>query len=281
MPVIRATDEQAADILAKHGFPAGTLQSVPFEGVVNAVWVTDKVAIRICKDTDYESDIYTEVAAVPTAVAAGVRTPPLLVFDADRDIFDGLVTIYDRVDGIPAGRADAISDAFCEELGRQLARLHSVTHCDDPSGWLDPSWEPSLAEAIQQRRDQLSQAELCFTLDVEESTRDLPPPPRRVFVHRDAHLMNVLQVKGEFSALLDFGDAGWGRPEEDLYMLRPHVQSRVLEAYRENTPEDEHLPERLRRLTVCAVLLDFNSTSEHPQQPRGRKALELLMQNTA
>ncbi|MBW3536233.1 MAG: aminoglycoside phosphotransferase family protein [Actinobacteria bacterium] len=106
----------------------------------------------------------------------------------------------------------------------------------------------------------------------------------RRFVHGDAQPANVLAKEtGEYSALIDWGDAGWGDPAVDFRLVPARAIGRVLAGYREVGPLDgdesaeariwwDHLWSavyNLRRDRVVHSLGDWN-------RPPGARMVELL-----
>lgn len=269
-------------LLEKHGLPRVEPVRVPHEGVANAVWLCGEVVVRIEKDAEYRSDVFTEVVAVPAAVAAGVLSPRLLVFDPDCDVVDALVTIYERMEGDPAGTlSDRLPPEAAAALGYELAKLHGVSSCPDPHGWLDPFEPDELARALAEAGPHLAPEEQAWVDQVSPPLLEPIPEPPFVFVHRDVHLMNVLAAGDlpRLTALLDYGDAGWGLPEEDFAMLPPWVQAPALRAYREIRETDSWFDVRLKRSTLTAILEDIENESPYPNHPRGLAGLRRLIRS--
>jgi hypothetical protein len=95
--------------------------------------------------------------------------------------------------------------------------------------------------------------------------------------------MNILGA-GEpvaLTALLDYGDAGWGWPEEDFYMLPPSLRNTAVDAYREMSSLDEAFDLRLAKIQLAATLNDIDVPTTHPHQPRGRDGLRAMMATAA
>lgn len=107
----------------------------------------DQVALTITRpDSKTADDIGAEVAAVRSATAGGVRTPPLLTEPAE--LADSRFALpYRWIDGRvfestdwPAGVAEAARLAGCDPEG--LRRLSW------PTGWPDPCWESILSQQL-------------------------------------------------------------------------------------------------------------------------------------
>lgn len=204
------------------------------------------MVVRIATDhPEAVPDARTESVAAPVARAAGVRTPRLIAFDDARRILDRPYSVWERVHGATLGRLPAkqrTNATTWRAVGRQLAVLHvGVERCDDPHGYLD---EPARALDL---RDRLAQLEsighvggpladaLGDLIDRLRPALDPTGAPR--FLHNDVHAMNVMCAEdGTLSALLDWGDAGWGDPSVELAQVQLEVVPHVLAGHREVAP---------------------------------------------
>jgi aminoglycoside phosphotransferase (APT) family kinase protein len=268
-------DDLVRRLLAKHGHPSDNLQRGEWEGVANWVWLTDEVAVRVSKDPEYEEDARTEVVAVPAAVAAGVLTPRLLAHDFSRDLVDGLVTIYQRVEGVPLGTVHPSGQAFdalCDRLGEELAKLHTgVQECPDPNGWLDTGGPPDLEARLEKvvKGGWISDEQRGVAERWIDRLRDIPPETPTAFLHQDLHAMNILvhPLTHELTAILDWGDAAWGDPAQDLGMLPPKMIPKVTHAYRTRVPTDPWFEARVTRITLAYTL--YRPIHDFPNFPRG------------
>ena len=222
------TQALVARLLEKHGLPSATAERGAYEGVVNEVWFAGDVVIRVNKDLNYASDVWTETVAVPALTAHGINTPRLLAFDNDGDITERLVTIYKRAPGIPLSKVETLNDPedFFHQLAKEVRSIHDrVTSVDDPNNLLDPEWELDEAAVFEAFPD--SPDWLRFPA-VEEPT---------VFGHQDLHADNILVHEGRFSAIIDWGDAGWVSPSVDLRYVPARYLRFALEGYGVMSPE--------------------------------------------
>jgi len=225
------TDDQIQALVAAHGLAVGAVEPSPHEGSVNHVRMVGPWCVRVLKEEDYASDLYTEAVCVPALTAAGVRTPELVAFDQSREIVPGLATIYQRVPGAPLGLSEPLAeiDALVRELGRQIATWRSQLRAlEDPNGWLDrPRGDDAWAN-YERAADRLGSEERAWT---ERAIRRLEaaPEPAAEFVHWDLHAFNVLTHDGRFSSVIDWGDAGFGDPTLNYRCLPAHWLPLLLE----------------------------------------------------
>ena len=205
-------------LLNRHGV-GDRWTPLPATGIANYIYATDEVVLRVATDhPEGFRDARTESVAAPVAHAAGVRTPRLIAWDDSREIIPGPYSLWERVHAETLGlRFPDARDAqeVWRELGAEMALLHeTVQACPDPNGWLD---EPGYGDP----RDHLEKAlktGLVAAADgraLESWLRRLEPAvqsgPAVRFLHGDLHSMNVMcTAEGQFPAVIDWGDAGWG-----------------------------------------------------------------------
>ncbi len=223
------TADQVRALLRKHRLPPSQPVQAEFEGVVNEVWFAGEVVVRINKDLEYESDVWTESVAVPALVAHEIFTPRLLIFDSDLDIVPRLVTIYERKLGYSLSRTQHIEDPgmVYRSLGQRVREYHDrVKVVDDPNGKLDPAWIPDYPAArdtlvsIDGSTDAWLPRELVFRSDA---------PP--IFCHQDLHPDNILVDNDQLSAIIDWGDAAWGSRTTDMRYIPSHFVGDFLQGY--------------------------------------------------
>ena len=232
-------------ILRHHGLHA-PWSPLPSTGVANRVYATAAVVVRVARaEAEAYADAHTEWVAAPVAHAAGVLSPRLLAYDEAGRFAATPYSIWQRVDGEALGlvaRRTAIPAATWRALGGELARLHGeVRACPDPHGWLDsPSLgEPQLALATLAARGRL---DAQWVRALERWLHRLAPliataAPTARFVHDDLHEMNLMcRADGTLTALIDWGDAGWGDPALDFAALPVVGMEDALAAYEAVAP---------------------------------------------
>lgn len=235
------TPEQLQPILDKHGL-SGEVHYLG-SGYINWVYaVGDDTIVRATKQGMDPEDSYTEAVAVPAARAAGVRTPELLVFDDDRDAIDTVVTVYERAEGVPLGslRVDQSElPSLYREFGREVGRLHTgAKEVDDPKGWLDEQYDYKLQEEIDKafemnRLETVSYDWLCRWAQKLEPAVQSEFDKR--FIHNDMHAANTMVLTDplRLSAIIDWGDACWGDPAQDIVKTPVWAAPWSIEGYRE------------------------------------------------
>ena len=230
----------------KHGLPE-PLVRLPSPGVVNRVYAGAGVVLRVPDPAHPDGQRHgrTESVAVPAVTRAGLRTPALLVFDDDRDMLDVPITVYARAPGRslqalgwPPG--DPRARRAWTELGAELARVHQrVREVPDPQGWLSTPGRGdgrSVVEGLA-RDGFITAEEAGWAARVVERAADIPTPPAR-FLHGDLQPGNILADEaGQLTALIDWGDAGWGEPALEFPALPLRALPTLLAGYRSVAPE--------------------------------------------
>lgn len=223
------TSEDILSLLKKHRLPLAESQKAVAEGVVNEVWFAGDLVVRLNKDLDMESDVWTETVAVPALIQHGVKTPELLVFDSDRDVVHRLVTIYPRVPGTSLKHIQSMAepDIFYRDLGQAVRTYHDlVVAVDDPDNRLDPAWNVKTESLYERFLSLFPEAKPWlpseFIFEVEQTL---------VFCHQDLHPDNIMANEGRFKAIIDWGDAGWADRSVDFRYVPPRYLKDFLHGY--------------------------------------------------
>ena len=223
---MRLSDAEISAIFARHHV-RGPWHALPAHGIANHIFATDDVVLRIATDhPEARPDARTEIVAAPVARTHGIAVPRLLGFEA------GVYSLWERVHAETLSALPFLPRAW-RELGGELARLHDrVRACDDPDGWLDtpgPYDDPTpQLRALAARGAVASDAAATLERWLDALRPALAQPARRCFLHNDAHDGNVMCTRaGALVALIDWGDAGWGDPAQELGSVPieavPHV----------------------------------------------------------
>jgi len=245
-----APDDQAISaICRRHGFQSGSAKPMATTGLANWIYaISDEAVLRIpaTANPDAVDDAYTESVAVPAVVAAGVKTPQLLVFDDSAGLIEVPYTIYEMVRGEDLGRLSldgSDAQAIYESVGRELARLHGeVTSVPDPDHRLDQPgrWTTvAFAESLQDKGflDPNSVAVVADLWQRLSPALDGAETYRR-FLHQDLKTTNLMSSDGRFAAIIDWGDAGWGDPSLEFRYLPMRAAAWALAGYRDVMPID-------------------------------------------
>ena len=253
----------------------GPLTRLPSVGIVNRVYRARRagqdVVLRVPLPGD-DADALTESVAVPAAVRAGTPTPELLVFDDSRAVLDAPVSVYAfapgrSLDVLGWAHGDPRLSRAWRGAGRALAALHAgVEGAPDPHGHLKTITLPDPART----RARVLTAERLGTAEADWATgltarllSENPPPARPAFLHNDLHAGNLmLTTEGAVTALIDWGDAGWGDPALDLSYSGPLAVPHLLAGYHEASG---HADDALT-LRVLAYTLD-NAARYLTRQP--------------
>lgn len=227
------------EVLARHGF-RGRWRALPVAGVVNDVYATSDVVLRVATDhPDAVRDAYTESIAGPAAYRQGVATPALLAFDHSCTFIDRPYSIWERVKGNPVGACALSFDQSVQlwyEVGGELAKLHRcVDHVDDPHGFLDRprrAWNLERLLADLYQADRIDRANMVDYTWLGRSLEGDLKESDVCFLHNDLHPMNIMCAgSGNFQALIDWGDAGFGDAALDFRWIPIEKLSFALDGY--------------------------------------------------
>jgi aminoglycoside phosphotransferase (APT) family kinase protein len=189
----------------------------------------------------------------------------------DDAFFERPYSLWERVHGVTAGSAfpdDRRLPAdrptrppprtLWQAVGRELAKLHArVLDVPDPRGWLDRPEHANPRETLREklaagRIDPKSAESLMAMFDRDEPMLASAP---RCFVHDDLHAENVLATSdGEFLAIIDWGDAGFGDPALDFQWMPSYACDHAIEGYQELAPIDDAFLARIRWGQIANML---------------------------
>ena len=265
MPFVAVTDEQLARIVTRHDLTlTGPILPMPTNGVVHALWALGRdFVLRVPKPEEMcVGDLRAEVAAIPVARAAAVRTPDLIAFDDSREILEVPYAIVERVHGNDLSRLapdDArLSDLF-RQLGAQLATLHTAP-APDPHQWfrVPGTWDVDALLVETVAAGMLDTNAQCWFARVlaETETESDPATRRACFLHNDVKPDNMMVNERDELVLIDWGDAGIGDPAHDLAGLRAAAIAQALVGYREivGPTTDPTLEQRVVHLALSNAL---------------------------
>lgn len=239
---VKLDPEMIDAILARHGV-SGPWEVLPSIGLANHVFATRDVVLRVATDhPDGVVDARTESVAAPVARAAGVLTPRLIAFDDTRTLVKRPFSLWERVHGETLGlaRLSPYQTAnVWRGVGRELARLHvRIRECADPDGYLDEPGRDQDIDAVVSRlvdAEKLDIATAGQVVRLADSLRPYAAAGTEIcFTHNDIHSMNIMcSPDGELSAVIDWGDAGWGDPAVDFAGISLDAIRQALDGYEE------------------------------------------------
>lgn len=250
----------AADVqkvLARHGFTCTEAAPAAVQGAANDTWIAGDWVVRFLKDSQYESDAYTESVAVPAARAAGIPTPRLIILDDSKEIWPAVVTVYERWPGTPASQAE-LAPTFGAEWGELIADVQNrIRNVPDPNRVLTRPGPWPTREALKDL-EEAGYSGLAPWRKWAERLETAWTGHDQVFLHWDMKLDNLLVYdRGHLSAVLDWGDAGWGDPALDFGAIPPTILAPAVERYQTVRPTDETFEGRVLSEVASRALDQF------------------------
>ncbi|GGJ34037.1 phosphotransferase family protein [Deinococcus roseus] len=249
------TPEILQSLLEQHQLAGLDITPLPQTGIFNRVYdLGGKWILRIPRNAPPFIEALTkESVAVPALTAAGVTTPELRFFDGSLQILPVPYSIYEKVNGVnleSLQRSPAENAEVWEQVGRELVKVH---HLPDPT-----AVQGLHLEDVGSPEDWIEgfATDGHFTLEearwlqswVARLKPYVLPPEHHTFRHGDMQGTNVMvDSKGEFAALIDWGACGWGDPAHDLVGVPLQASQNMLEAYRkiQPLPDDETAEARI------------------------------------
>jgi aminoglycoside phosphotransferase (APT) family kinase protein len=228
-----------AAIARRHGLPE-PIELLPEQGIFNSVYrVGDRLILRVPRnDPFFIGAARKELAVVPVARGAGVRTPAIVVADTSCELVPAPYAIYERAPGETLDRiaADpAIASEVWRELGRDLALLHAQRRTGELAG-LECEALPDARALLEEvvSGGHLSEVEgrwLSAWLETLAQSR----PPADVLVHGDIQSSNVMATAGGdgavYAALIDWGGCGWADAAYDFAGIPLRAVPAMLDGY--------------------------------------------------
>jgi Ser/Thr protein kinase RdoA (MazF antagonist) len=300
----RRLSDAELDALARRALGAGVTASTELtDGFANAVWrlaLDDgrEVVLKLSPPPELEQLSYErnllrmEAEANGLAAAAGVPVPTLLGAMFDDPVLGGDHLLFGALEGVSWNTVKpAEEDSLRRELGRHLARLHTVT--GDVFGYpyagiTGATWrEAYLAMACALLADvdryptplPLPAAEIGAVLTAASPVLDEVVTPR--LVHFDVWAGNVfldLTATPRIQAIIDHERAFWGDPLAEF--VTPTVfgdlreDDPLLVGYREVTPLEltpaAHVRLDLYRAYLYLILLIENGPRQYPEEEYAR-----------
>jgi aminoglycoside phosphotransferase (APT) family kinase protein len=219
------TSVALAAILARHGLELRALAPLAETGIINAVYALgEDLVLRVPRNhPGHVAQAHSEALAIPAARAAGVRTPRLVAFDDRLDLLPVPYLIVERVPGASLGHLDrdpVEAHAVWTEVGRDLARLHTVARAGPVAQLMTGQEPPEPEDSIEKRTSEgwFSAVEARWLHRWVERLRPLCGEPARPrLVHGDVQSTNVMvePIGPTYSALIDWGCAQWRDPAID------------------------------------------------------------------
>lgn len=165
-----------------------------------------------------------EFTILKHAAKAGVTVPKPCVLCEDTDVLGTPFFLMHRAEGTAAGHKLAkagLNDALARDLGRNLARIHSVVDASELAFVSKPDGPPAMASVNEYRShlDALPGSHPALEWGLRWLEVNAPTDARTVFCHRDYRTGNYMVDDGKLTAILDWEFAGWSDPMEDIGWL--------------------------------------------------------------
>ena len=164
-----------------------------------------------------------EYVLLKEAHRAGVTVPrPCLSSAGDDAVLGRPFYVMHRIRGEAAGHRlvkQGPTEALVRELGRELARIHSITPPNEALSFLAlPDVSPALDAVARYRRylDDLGNPRPALEWGLRWLELTAPGKSEIVLCHRDFRTGNYMVEDGGLTGILDWEFAGWGEPEEDI-----------------------------------------------------------------
>ncbi|WP_198676368.1 aminoglycoside phosphotransferase family protein [Kribbella monticola] len=219
----------------RYGVRPDQIREVP-GGVANQTYTLgDHLFLRIPRSQEFEADLVKEVAVIPVARAAGVRTPAIVDFDDTRSIVDAPYVVMERVHATDLVDSEAEHPELWPELGDQMRLLHETKYQQIKGVPTDEDNDPrpTVERLATDGWIDTGTAKWLLTWFEHLATRFDRAAPN-VLLHGDLAAQNIMvDQDGRYCALIDWGDAAWGPAGAEFAKLRLEQVAQLLPGYRQ------------------------------------------------
>lgn len=227
--------------IARHHGLKGGVKLLPNGGMVNEAWsIGNDLVLRITFKENCDDEAALEEVVVPIVVAAGIRTPKLVVCDLTKTLAPRPYTIYERAEGVLLGYVDGDPETFEPlyfDIGREIARLGRVEPGPAERKKIGGGREMNVRRALQKAVDcgavPPAQEEAIGKF-INRLERHIGQVGWQCLVHQDFHPWNIF-VDVDYdrmTAVIDWGDAGWGDPAVEFSSMPLVAYPAMLEGFR-------------------------------------------------
>ena len=167
-----------------------------------------------------------EFSLLQAAWDAGVTVPEPLLCVTDMAVIGKEFCLMRRVGGTALGQritrdmtVGGDREALTERLGREMARIHSITPDTHQFDFLDaPPDDPAAAELASMCRflDEMDRPRPVLDWTIRWLQRNRPEPQGTVLAHHDFRTGNYMVDESGLTAILDWEFAGWSDRCEDI-----------------------------------------------------------------
>lgn len=175
---------------------------------------------------DLSLDRLSEFRCIEAAHRAGVRVAEPIAASADAALIGRPFAVQALLAGTAQGRRIVrdpalaeFGDGLAREIGRELARIHSITPSSGALSFLPvPIANPSRHAVGEMRRglDGASEARPALEYVLSWLDTNAPEPPAVTLVHGDLRTGNYMVQEGRLTGVLDWEFCHWGDPREDI-----------------------------------------------------------------
>lgn len=193
----------------------------PHEGSRNWALRTD-AASRMAMSHDRANEYF----CLKAAHEAGTCVPEPIAVSRDKTLIGAPFAVVGLLAGDAQGRKlvrdpliEKNSDALGESLGRELAKIHSVTPPGQDLEFLEiPETSPALVQVQRMRAniDTLSAPRPALEYILTWLEANAPPKTRVVLCHGDFRTGNYMVDAGKLTGILDWEFCHWGDPHLDM-----------------------------------------------------------------
>ncbi|MDQ3678824.1 MAG: aminoglycoside phosphotransferase family protein, partial [Actinomycetota bacterium] len=152
-------------------------------------------------------------------------------------------------------------------LGADVARIH-LSHAPPPPGepWPDECRDPRDLIELRAQEGWISSLEAGHLQRWLDGLAPLVRARAAVFLHGDLQMSNVLvdQTSGAYRALIDWGGARRGNPDDDFSVLPLGAVASMLEGYRELLPAEPVITEASILWRRCSLSLACSLAVPYP-----------------
>lgn len=168
-----------------------------------------------------------EFALLKAAWEAGVGVPEPLHHSRDHSVLGKDFCLMRRVEGTAVGQkvvkdetlAGGDREGLAETLGRELARIHTITPATHSFDFLGlPEETPALGQlrAMSRHVDAIERPQPALEWGLRWLHLRLPENEEVVLAHRDYRTGNYMVDETGLTGILDWEFSGWSDPHEDI-----------------------------------------------------------------
>ena len=204
-------------------------------GVMNNVFLTKDVVVRMPRTTNNFSNFPGERWAIERAREQGVPAPLIIAVDTSNSLVPVHYMVTER---LPGRQVNESTPEMCRAVGEMLSRIHKVktvgySRLDENGTGIKADWSANIS-AKRSILPELAKIDASLAKRAESVYDDLEKLPQQpCLVHGDYGLHNMLFSEGKLTGIFDFS----GKSDSSYYdigdiLLRaPDVIAHVEKGY--------------------------------------------------